>query len=161
MANPSDETVRQPFTSFNFAVEIRLPGQPDPLCSAAFAECDGVEITFEVKTIREGGNNARQIRLNGPANFGTLTLKRGMTRNLDLWDWATSYARTATMRRRAEVKVVVFAADGTTELVHYDIGRVLPIKIKAPALNAKDGVVAIEELQLQYETLDISRPEGN
>jgi hypothetical protein len=31
----------------------------------------------------------------------------------------------------------------------------VPIKLKAPALNAKDGGVAIEELQLAYESLTL------
>jgi hypothetical protein len=29
----------------------------------------------------------------------------------------------------------------------------LPLKLKAPALNAKDGMIAVEELQLAYERL--------
>src|SRR3982751_894370 len=87
MANPANESVIYPFTSFNFSVEIHVEGVAMQVCDAAFSECDGLEMTMEVKTIREGGNNGRQIRLTGPLNFGTLTLKRGMTRSFDLWDW--------------------------------------------------------------------------
>ena len=46
-----------PFTAFNFGVEIRVNDAIPRVCSAAFAECDGLEMTMEVKTIREGGNN--------------------------------------------------------------------------------------------------------
>ena len=75
-----------PFTAFNFAVEIVRSDGSAPLVSAAFSECDGLEIGMEVKTIREGGANDRQIRLAGPATVGQLTLKRGMTdESLDLW----------------------------------------------------------------------------
>ena len=35
------------------------------------------------------------------------------------------------------------------------LGRVLPVKLKAPPLNAKDGMVAVEELQLAYEWLSL------
>lgn len=151
---------RAPFTSFNFEVHVQVPGMTAPLCKAAFSECDGVEVSFDVKTIREGGNNARQIRLNGPAAFGNLTLRRGMTDSFELWDWAAGYARSSTMRRRAEVRVVVRGADPSVTQVEFHLGRALPLKIKAPALNAKDGMVAIEELQLQYETLELVRPGG-
>jgi phage tail-like protein len=48
---------------------------------------------------------------------------------------------------------VVLAADGTTEQARFVLDRCLPVKVKAPALNAKDGIVAIEELQLAYESL--------
>ena len=47
-------------------------------------------MTMDVKTIREGGNNAAQVRLFGAVNYGTLTLKRGMTSNFDLWNWFES-----------------------------------------------------------------------
>ena len=34
----------------------------------------------------------------------------------------------------------------------------MPTKLKAPALNAKDGMVAIEEFQLAYESLRLVKP---
>ena len=77
MAGAND--VVYPFTTFNFSVEINVPGIATKVCSAAFSDCDGLEMNMEVKTIREGGNNGRQIRLAGPVNYGQLTLKRGMT----------------------------------------------------------------------------------
>lgn len=158
MANPADETVRQPFTGFNFAVEINVPGVSTKACNAAFAECDGLEITMDVKTIREGGNNARQVRLTGPLNYGMLTLKRGMTKSFDLWDWVSRMVTQPSLR--ADAEVVVFAPDGRTERARFVLSRCLPAKLKAPPLNAKEGGVAIEELQLAYESLTLKRPEG-
>src|SRR5207244_5864022 len=117
MANPANETIRYPFTAFNFAVEINLPGVSPKICSAAFAECDGVEMTMDVKTIREGGNNGRQIRLTGPLNLGLLTLKRGMTPSFDLWDWMSRMQSQPSLR--ADAEVVVFAADGHTERARF------------------------------------------
>ena len=69
MANPANETVIYPFTAFNFAVEIEVPDLSPEVCSAAFAECDGLEMTMDVKTIREGGNNTQQVRLTGAVFF--------------------------------------------------------------------------------------------
>ncbi len=150
-----------PFTTFNFAVEINVPdiaGLPTHLCDAAFSECDGLEMTMEVKTIREGGNNGKQIRLSGPTSYGMLTLKRGMTRSFDLWDWFSAMHVTNNLKVRANVEIVVFAADGNTKQARFILDRCIPTKLKAPALNAKDGIVAIEELQLAYEALTLQRP---
>jgi phage tail-like protein len=158
VADLANETVRYPFTAFNFAVEISVPGVSDQACGAAFSECDGLEMAMEVKTIREGGNNARQIRLAGPVTYGTLTLKRGMTATFDLWDWFAAVMADA--RLRADATVVLFAADGQTERARFVLSRCLPLKLKAPPLNAKDGMVAIEELQLAYESLKMQRPDG-
>jgi phage tail-like protein len=147
----SEVAVVQPFTAFNFAVEIFRGEEPKPLVSAAFAECDGLEMNMEVKTIREGGSNDRQIRLNGAVAYGQLTLKRGMTDNFDLWHWFQDCVKNPYLR--AEAEVVMYAVDGRTVTASFQLSRCVPVKLKAPALNARDGQVAVEELQVAYETL--------
>ena len=143
-----------PFTTFNFSVEINRGNSGAPLVNAAFSDCDGLEMSMEVKTIREGGGNDRQIRLNGPVSYGQLTLKRGMTENFDLWKWFHDTVEQP--RLRADADVVLLAADGVTERVRFRLERCLPVKLKAPALNAKEGQIAIEELQIAYETMRLN-----
>lgn len=145
----------RPFTSFNFRVEI-AGRNGEPLCNAEFAECDGLEMSMEVKTIREGGRNTSQIRLAGPQTFGALTLKRGMTPNFDLWNWFNDTLKDLALR--ADAQVVLLAADHETVRATFKLARCLPIKLKAPALNAKDGGLAIEEFQLAYEMLRLETP---
>ncbi len=143
-----------PFTAFNFSVEIVPEGASSPLVSAAFSDCDGLEMTMEVKTIREGGSNDRQVRLAGPAAFGQLTLKRGMSDDsFELWNWMSDSI--ANPGKRAQATVVLFAADGTTERARVLLQRCLPVKLKAPTLSAKDGAIAVEELQLAYERFTV------
>jgi phage tail-like protein len=149
----ANETVVYPFRAFNFAVEIRVDGVAMQICDAAFSECDGLEMTMDVKTIREGGNNGKQIRLTGALNFGTLTLKRGMTSTFDLWQWFNLMLTKPDTR--ADAEVVIFATDGKTERARFILSRCVPVKLKAPPLNAKDGMVAIEEFQLAYESLTL------
>jgi phage tail-like protein len=146
-----------PFTAFNFAVEINRGAEGSPLVNAAFAECDGLEMNLEVKTIREGGANDRQIRLNGMVAYGQLTLKRGMTGSFDLWKWFQDSVQDP--RLRASAEVVLLGADGATECARFQLSRCVPIKMKAPAFNARDGQVAIEELQVAYETMKLVTPE--
>jgi hypothetical protein len=38
------------------------------------------------------------------------------------------------------------------------LSRLIPIRVKAPQLSGKDGMVAIEELQVAYESLTFKRP---
>jgi phage tail-like protein len=174
----ADFDAQNPFTAFNFSVEIQLPGADPsrPLCTGSFAECDGLEIAFDIKTIREGGNNSRQIRFAGPVTLGTLSLKRGMTPGFDLWRWVVAVQQDPGLR--AEAVVVMFgspegteadaAADAPTDgrskprtaVARFALSRCLPVKIKAPALNAKDGLVAVEELQVAYEALELDLSAG-
>jgi phage tail-like protein len=153
-----------PFIAFNFSVEINVPFIGPTLCNAAFAECDGLEMTMDVKTIREGGNNTQQIRMVGAVNYGQVTLKRGMTGSFDLWDWfdAQQHANPQQLRDgiRGDAEVVMLAADHKTEQVRFKLKKCLITRLKAPVLNAKDGMVAIEEMQLTYESLELKRPQG-
>lgn len=143
------------FTNFNFLVEIKLDG--NKLCNAAFAECDGLEMNMQPKTIREGGDNTRPIHLLGPVAYGQLTLKRGMSPSFDLWDWFERVQQPGGGSLRADAEVVLLAADAGTRQVSFTLSRCLPVKIKAPGLNAREGTLAIEEMQLVYERLSLKR----
>jgi phage tail-like protein len=149
-----------PFTAFRFEVILDLdtpaPGLESPLCDAAFAECDGLEITVEPKTIQAGGINDRQIHLVGPVKYAQLSLKRGMTSNLQLWTWFTLATQTGRVST-ASGKVTMWDGSGNPA-VEFTLTRCRPVKVRAPSLNAKDGLVAIEELGLVYEHLSVGLP---
>lgn len=173
MANTPD--LARPFSAFNFEIQIDLPfertsetegarqqsqtntaegaGQQteDYICKATFSECSGLEMSIAPKTIREGGNNSRQIHLMGPVGYGQLSLKRGVTPNMDLWDW---FEIVQTERAfRADAHVIVKSPNRHDNNIHFELTGCLPLKLRAPALNAKDGSLAIEEMQIAYETL--------
>ena len=147
-----------PFTTFNFLVEIRLGSSPAKLCDAAFAECDGLEVTLDTRAIREGGRTSGPVLLAGVAAYSQLTLRRGMTANGDLWAW---FERVAGGERglRAAVEVVMLAADRTSEQTRFLLTGCVPVKLRAPALNARDGLLAIEEIQIAYESLTRREPQ--
>ena len=185
ISNLLDPSTR-PFTAFNFVVEIRVDGVSPRVCGGAFAECDGLEMSLEPRTIREGGRNYGPVHLAGGVSYGQLSLKRGMTANMDLWNWfyimvgpsgsggllgglgvsasvslgpggigTSAGTSSPTGALRASAEIVMMAADGVTEQVHFLLTGCLPVKLKAPALNAKDGLIAIEELSLVYESMQV------
>jgi phage tail-like protein len=167
------ENVEYPFTTFNFLVYLTLDdpsalGLSNPLCSSEFAECDGLEMTMEPKTIREGGNNTQQIHLAGPVSYGNLTLKRGMTSNQDLWTWFNAAVGNPSGPVRldpnnpdkilrgelAGAEIIMRDASGIGQ-VRYRLFDCLPIKLKAAPLNAKEGIIAMEEMQIAYSYFTI------
>ena len=158
-----------PLINFNFLVELAMQQKgtldlPDPFCNGEFAECDGLEMTMEPKTVREGGNNTQQIHLVGPVSYGTLTLKRGMTTNQDLWVWFNAVVANPsapTPARGALANAVITMCDAAqTPQVVFNLNDCLPIKLKAAPLNAKDGGVAIEEIQIAYSSFSIQPAQG-
>ena len=161
MASPALETVEPPFVTFRFEVVMDLaeppPGLDNPVCNAAFAECDGLEMSIEPKTFHEGGNSLEQHHLVSKVSYGQLTLRRGMTANLQLWQWMAA-AAVPGKDLTAEGRITLWGADGTPQLT-WVLRECLPIRMRGPSLNAKEGQVAIEEMQLVYRSLEL-RPAG-
>jgi phage tail-like protein len=150
--------VSEPFTAYNFRVEILPDGASEPLCGAAFAECDGLEMRLDVKSLRELGNNSGPVLLAGGASYGEVTLRRGMTESFDLWDWFQAVIRDPFVR--ADAVITVLAPDHRTERARFRLRRCVPVRLKAPRLDAVDGTVAIEELQFACEGLALEHPGG-
>lgn len=152
-----------PFTTFRFEVVLDLDtptdGLESPLVDAAFAECDGLEMTMEPKVVESAGVTDRQQRLIGPIKYGQVTLKRGMTGNLQLWQWFSRGVRPGSVLT-AHGQITMWDTDGTA-VIQYDLEGCLPVKMRAPGLNAKDGLVAVEELGLVCAKLSIGPPGGD
>lgn len=149
-----------PLTTFRFEVVLDLdeptPGLESPLCEAAFADCDGLDLTMTHKTVESGGVNDRQQHLIGPVSNGQLTLKRGMTDNLQLWTWFSVGTRPGSvLTAHGEITLRTAAGDAATQ---FTVLGCLPVKMRAPGLNARDGMVAVEELTLIYEQLLVGPP---
>jgi phage tail-like protein len=167
MSRPPDDYDQYPFTAFRFDVQLMVDdaknaGLTSPLCNAQFSECDGLEMSMEPKTVREGGNNFEQIHLPGPVSYGQLTLKRGMTRNLDLWKWFNAAAGgindgadKKNRRGLTALGQVTMLNNAGVPTLRFSLYGCLPVKIKGSALNAKDGQVAIEEVQIAYRSMKV------
>ncbi|MFB6247935.1 MAG: phage tail protein [Salinibacter sp.] len=149
-----------PFTTFNFRVRIKLGD--GPLCEAAFSECSGLEMTMEPETRREGGNNVTEYQMVGTVSYGQVTLRRGMTETYDLWGWFDRITQPADYRTRARTVVEMLPSDGDGDQspvdVRFTLQKCLPVTLSAPDLNASEGGVAIEELQIAYERLTTEIP---
>ena len=58
---------------------------------------------------------------------------------------------------RYDGHVEVLDPTGTRVVAHWSFDRGLPLKVTGPALNAKTGEVAVEELQIAHEGLRLER----
>lgn len=146
----------EPFTACTFAVELRLPGKGEPLCQAAFCECDGLQVRRTITTLREGGDDGSARLFAGPESFGHVTLRRGMTSTFDLWDWWERTRRDPGLRARCDI--VVLAPDLVEERVRFRLHHCLPAKLSGPTLDATANAVAIESLEIACERIEVLRP---
>jgi phage tail-like protein len=148
----------QQFVAYRFQVSLtgsNLPSGlgPGPLCGGSFSEASGLEATMSPRAIREGGRNFGQIQRPGPVAFGSLTLKRGFTSQNDLWTWFDLVANRERFGRLLQGQIDVHADTNAT--FTWKLVNVLPVKFKAPDLNATASQIAVEELQLAFEQLSL------
>ncbi len=132
-----------------------------PLSDGAFQECSGLEIELDIQELTEGGRNDGVIRRVGRAKYSPLVLKRGMFHgssggvNRDLWNWLQSISRGERPVPRYDGLVQVMTPSGASVVATWAFNRGLPLKVRGPELNGKTGEIAIEELHIAHEGLQL------
>jgi phage tail-like protein len=151
-----------PLPVFRFRVKFTVStensgssGNERLLCGGAFSECSGLEATMEPKAIKAGGRNYGEIQRAGRVTFGTVVLKRGVTRNRDLWKWFQLVGNGAyAYRLTAEITLLDFDRDGReTPVMAWQMQNAMPVKFKAADFNSTFTQAAIEELHFVHEGL--------
>jgi phage tail-like protein len=160
-----DETVEL-LQGFNFVVKFTGAGKLAGY-TGAFAECSGLEVEADIKDHLEGGRNNGIVRRVGRVKLSQLVLKRGMFAvergkgivDTALWDWLSDMVAGKLPIARYDGMVIVKDRPNGREMATWQFVRGLPAKVTGPALNAKTGEVAIEELHIAHEGLRLgARP---
>jgi uncharacterized protein len=114
----------------------------------------GLSQLTELVSVRDGGDpNASRVVV-GPTKFEPVTIARGITRDDAFEKWAQAMQQGAGGAPRKDVRIELH--DGERRLtVAWVLKRALPVKFEAPDLNAASNDVAIEELTLAYEGLEL------
>ncbi|MCT7980960.1 phage tail protein [Laspinema olomoucense] len=142
-------------TANRFYVEM----QESNSIAACFSECSGLSVTVNYDTYFEGGVNNQQRIILGNTQFSEVTLKRGLTNDAAFWGWASRMLTkispdSAGSPQRRNINILLFNPAGETIQCWTLIGAV-PVAWRAPALRADAATVAIEELSLAYEGLNV------
>jgi phage tail-like protein len=135
-----------PYKSFNFLVEI------DGVQSAGFTECAGLSTETDVIEYREGSDRGGARKIPGLAKFTNIVLKRGLTRNRDLWNWRKVIIDGGIDRRSGAIVVL---GDDHAPVARFRFREGWPSKWEGPRFNAKSSEVAIETLEIAHEGLEV------
>ena len=139
----------QPYGGYNFNVSVE-GAEP-----AAFATVILPTVEIDVVEYREGTDRVNQPRqVVGLTRYSHLVLKRGVAGSPYLWEWFNQ-VRQGLLDRRGVV--VTLLNEERSPVVVWQMRRCLPIKYVGPTLNAGESEVAIEEIELAVEGLDIEQ----
>lgn len=149
MAVPRDH----PYAQFNFLVDI---GDGDAASvQAGFSEVSGLDAHIDVIEYRNGNSRFDEpMKLTGLSRVGDVTLRRGLIGALNLWQWFTQ-VRSGDPNAVRDVTIRLQDEQRADDVVVWKLSRARPIRHVSGPLAGAGTDLAIEELVLSYERLDV------
>ena len=143
----------RPYVQFNFLVDLGDGNTDGP--QAGFQECSNIGMEVTVAEYRNGNEKENSVRKITGLNKATdVTLKRGVIGSLNLYQWLDDI-RNGNQNAIRNVVVQLQNEDHTAVVQTWKLMRARIIKHVSGPLNAKGTDVAMEELTLSYERLEM------
>jgi len=143
----------RPFLVFNFLVDLGTGVTDGP--QAGFQECSSIGMEVEVAEYRAGNYKENSVqKITGLNKATDVTLKRGVIGALDLYDWLNDI-RNGDQSAYRTVTISLQNEDHTATVLTWKLLRARIIKHVSGPFNAKRTDIAIEELTLAYERLEM------
>jgi phage tail-like protein len=140
-----DAVAGDPLVSFNFAIEV------SGIIQGYFTEASGLGSEHDVvdhKIIKDGKEVVRKIP--GRLKWGDITLKRGITANLDFWDWRRMVEDGQVAKARRNGSIMMYDQEGV-EVARWNFTAGWPSKVSGPSPNTTSNEVGVEELVIVHE----------
>jgi phage tail-like protein len=147
-------TLRErPYVQFNFLVDLGNGNTNGP--QAGFQEISGIGMEVTVSEYRPGNHKENSVmKITGMNKSTDITMKRGVIGSLDLYQWLNQI-RNGDQSALRTVTIQLQSEDHTEVVMTWRLLRARIIKHVSGPFNAKSGDVAIEQLTLAYERLEI------
>ena len=143
----------KPYVQFNFLVNLG-DGNTDG-AEAGFQECSNIGMEVTVAEYRRGNDKENSVRKITGLNKATdVTLKRGVIGSLNLYNWLNDI-RNGNQSAERTVIIQLQNEDHTEVVQTWKLLRARIIKHVSGPLNARGTDVAMEELTLAYERLEM------
>ena len=143
----------RPYAQFNFLVDLGTGGTEGP--QAGFQECSAIGMSVDVVEYRNGNDKENGVhKLTGLARYPDVTLRRGVIGSLDLYQWLDQI-RNGDQTAYRTVTIQLQNEDHTSVVQTWKLLRARIIKHVSGPLNAKGTDVAMEELTVAYERLQM------
>lgn len=143
----------RPYVQFNFLVDLGDGNTEGP--QAGFQEISGIGMEVTVAEYRTGNSKENSVmKITGLNKSTDVTMKRGVIGSLNLYQWLHQI-RNGDQTAFRTVTVHLQNEDHTGIVQTWKLLRARIIKHTSGPLNAKGTDVAMEELVLAYERLEM------
>ena len=142
----------RPYCRFNFLVDF---GAGSDGVSAGFQEVGPIEDEIGVTEYRNGNSKENSVvKITGLNKFTNVTLKRGVIGDLNLYQWLDQ-VRNGDQAALRTVTIQLQNEDHTAVVQAWKLLRARIVKFTSGPFNAQSNDVAIEEIVLAYERLEL------
>jgi phage tail-like protein len=143
----------RPYVQFNFLVDLGT-GTTEG-ADAGFQEVSGIGMEVTVAEYRNGNERENSVRKITGLNKATdVTMKRGVIGSLTLYNWLNEI-RNGDQNAMRTITVQLQNEDHTAIVQTWRLLRARIIKHTSGPMNAKGTDVAMEELVVAYERLEM------
>jgi phage tail-like protein len=143
----------RPYVQFNFLVDLGDGNTDGP--QAGFQEVSGIGMEVTVSEYRTGNHKENSVmKITGMNKSTDVTMKRGVIGSLNLYKWLDDI-RNGNQNALRTVTVTLMNEDHTTAVQVWKLLRARIIKHTSGPMNAKGTDVAMEELVVAYERLEM------
>lgn len=143
----------RPYAPFNFLVDLGDGVTDGP--QAGFQEVSGLSTEVAVLEYRNGNSSENSVmKITGLNKAGDVTLKRGVIGSLALYAWLDQI-RNGDQGALRTVRIQLQSEDHTQAVQTWKLLRARIIKHTSGPLNARGHEVAMEEIVLACERLEM------
>ena len=143
----------RPYVQFNFLVDLGDGNTEGP--DAGFQEISGIGMEVTVAEYRTGNSRENSVmKVTGMNKSTDVTMKRGVIGSLTLYQWLDQI-RNGDQNALRDVQVHLQNEDHTDVVQTWVLHRARIIKHTSGPFNAKGTDVAMEELVVAYERLEM------
>lgn len=146
-----------PYAGYNFEVTITGISQDGKAVKGSFAEVSGLEAAMDPIEYRNGSEKITVRKLPGLVKYSNITLKRGITGDLEFWNWIVQGVNGTIFRTEGSI---ILLSEDKQEVMRWNITRAWVCKFTGPGLNAKNNEVAMETVEICHEGLAIDGQTG-
>ena len=135
-----------PLVGFHFAIDIQ------GVINGFFTECSGLGSEHEIiehKVVNQGAQEIVQ-KIPGRLKWENITLKRGITSNMDIWKWRKQVEDGDVKGARKNGSIIMYD-QALAEVARWNFERAWPVKVTGPQPKSDSNEVGIEELTITHE----------
>jgi phage tail-like protein len=118
----------------------------------AFRECTGLGSQHAVIEDKASGDKGKYVvkKIPGRMQWNNITLKRGITDAMDMWQWRKQVEDGKVNDARKNGSIVMYNQHNEA-VARWDFVNAWPCKLTGPVANATNNEVGIEELEITHE----------